>query len=514
MDLEQLNKIDTSNPDQVKALQTFLKTRGYYNGPIDGKWGGGTTTGTVKLREELTTAANTARDTETAKTEGIKAANDPTARLTKMATEFGPWAVGVGAGIGTGIGVAKKFNKEDKLQSEAASRLAKAKDITPQAGREGLARMDSRRAWRSGKQFLGPAAFGGAGAFTSEVVAPRFNDDPETKKYINLAATTENAAGAGLASKQMLDLALRGDPIDQEDRARIMSRSAPPPAATPDAPVLRTPADRLTAAARAAGASGKLTKKTAAEYLATNVNAENRAAVATELGVGPGQKITSAIKKLSTSRKPSVLIGPMIAAGMGYDAASSEAEAAGATPAEARTRGAVAGTGAAALTGGAMYGLSKLPQMMGRAAGTGMSMLAPFAAADMYDPTPEELSRDRNAVARKFPRFLHGGAVEDAYQMAQTPEPSPVRSQLSGFAAERAGPLSSASALQVPEGIPLPRPDGASPYAEAQPARAASGDERFDTALKEWLGLIQEHNSSIGGQPPNFQQAPAVIGAR
>lgn len=41
MDLEQLNKIDISNAAQVKELQTFLKTRGYYNGPIDGKWGGG-----------------------------------------------------------------------------------------------------------------------------------------------------------------------------------------------------------------------------------------------------------------------------------------------------------------------------------------------------------------------------------------------------------------------------------------------------------------------------------------
>lgn len=508
MDLEQLNKIDTSNAAQVKELQIFLKTRGYYSGPIDGKWGGGTTEGAVKLRTELTTAANTARDTETAKTEGIKAANDPTARLTKMATEFGPWAVGVGAGIGTGIGVAKKFNKEDRLQSEAASRLAKARDITPQAGREGLTRMDSRRAWRSGKQFLGPAAFGGAGAFTSEVIAPRFNDDPETKKYINLAATTENAAGAGLASKQLLDLALRGDPIDQEDRARIMSRSAPPPSATPDAPILRTPADRLTSAARAAGATGKLTKQTAADYLANNVTPENRAAVATELGVGPGQKIASAVKKLSLSRKPSVLIGPSIAAGVAYDAASSEAEAAGATPGEARTRGAVAGTGAAAVTGGAMYGASKLPRL-GRALGPAANALAAYSYADEAKGfrdamPPEERGGPSSLLSHAMPAAMRG--ARDVASIASAP--GRLRdAAVSAFTPGNATPEETQGSI-YPEAAP------ASPYAEAQPARAASGDQRFDDALQAWLGLIQEHNSSIGGQPPNFQQAPAMIGAR
>lgn len=103
--------------------------------------------------------------------------------------------------------------------------------------------------------------------------------------------------------------------------------------------------------------------------------------------------------------------------------------------------------------------------------------------------------------------------------MAQVPEPSPVRSQLTGYAGRAAGPLMKASALQIPEGIPLPREGGVSPYAEAQPARAAHGDQRFDDALSGFLALIQEHNSSVGGEQSapvsgNFRQVPAMIGAR
>src|SRR5687767_2394885 len=103
MDLEKLNSIDTTKADDVKALQSFLKTRGYYNGPIDGKWGGGTTEGAGKLREDLKESAKTSLATELAKTEGVKAANDPTARLTKMATEFGPWVGGAGIGLANAL---------------------------------------------------------------------------------------------------------------------------------------------------------------------------------------------------------------------------------------------------------------------------------------------------------------------------------------------------------------------------------------------------------------------------
>jgi hypothetical protein len=517
MDLEQLNKIDTSNPDQVKALQTFLKTRGYYNGPIDGKWGGGTTAGAARVQADLKADADRQLETERARTagkeaeaRGKEAENDPTARVTKMGTEVAPYVAGVGIGTAAGHFFGKRFAAQDKASGQGVGRLANEKGLDPNVREAQLNRLNRERGRRNISQFGAPAALGAMGYATRNVIAPAFSD-PQTQDIIKSVGTGENAAAATLGVHQLVSTLGRGNPNDPVDEARIRSRPATPP---PDAPpALRTPADRLTAAAKAAGATGAQakTKAAAVKYLESNVTPEVRAAVAAELGVGPGQKITSAIKKLSTSRKPSVIIAPLVGAAAAYDAASSDAEAAGATPAEARTRGAVAGTGATAVAGGALYGASKLPAALRSAGGRGLSMLAPFAASDMSDAfansgkgfTPEEIQASENqtlnTTARNTPNWFNPGAVGGAREMATVPEPSPVRSQLSGFAAERAGPLSSASALQIPEGIPLPRADGASPYAEAQPARAASGDERFDTALKEWLGLIQEHNSSLQG---------------
>ena len=102
--------------------------------------------------------------------------------------------------------------------------------------------------------------------------------------------------------------------------------------------------------------------------------------------------------------------------------------------------------------------------------------------------------------------------------MAQVPQASPVRSQLSNYAAEANGPLSSASALQIPGNIPPNAARDAEAAAMAaegpSPARAAYGDQKFDDALSGFLAMIEEHNSSVGGQSPNFRQAPAMIGAR
>lgn len=392
MDLEQLNSIDTTNPAQVKQLQQFLKSRGYYTGPIDGKWGGGTTAATVKLRDELIDARKDARATAEAQAE----ANSPQARLTKMATEFGPWALGVTGGIGTGLYTARKATAEDKRLGESANRLARNRDLTPAAAQEGLRRIDQRRTARSLKQFLAPAAFGAMGAFTSEVVAPRFKDDPETQKWINLAATTENAAGASLAAKQLLDVALRGDPVDPEDRALIASRASgpgAPPGGTPppNAPSAPKPnSQRLIAAARAAGATGKLNKTSAAAYLATNVTDANRAAVAKELGVGPGQKISAAVKRLASKAGSSSILLPLAAGAYAAGSAGSEARAEGATPGEAAGRGVVAGGAAAGATAGGMYGLNKLAEVGARYAPTAMRVagrLAGPAAAGLaaYD---------------------------------------------------------------------------------------------------------------------------------
>jgi len=522
--------------EQIKAAQRELQGLGYYRGKIDGVIGEGEKSLTRDAAENFRKDAESqvARDAERAgaetRTRGLEAEaeaakaklrsteveNDPTNRLTKMGTEVAPYVAGVGVGTAAGHFFGKRFADQDRAAGQGVGRLANERGLDPNAREAQLNRLNRERGRRNISQFGAPAALGAMGYATRNIIAPAFSD-PQTQDIIKSVGTGENAAAATLGVHQLVSTLGRGNPNDPVDEARIRSRPpappAPPPNAPPQAPTLRTPSDRLTSAARAAGATGRLTKASAIDYLGANVTPANRAAVAAELGVGPGEKIAGAVKKLATSRKPSMIAGPMIAAGLGYDAASSDAEAAGATPGEARTRGAVAGTGAAVLTGGAMYGLSKLPKALTHAAGAGSGLLAPYAAADAYDPSQEDLNRDRNVAARNLPSMLRGGAIEDAYQMAQVPEASPTRSVLSDYTAKRAGPLSSASALQVPEGIPLPREDGVSPYEAAQPARAASGDQRFDDALSGFLALIQEHNSSIGGQPPNFPQAP-MIGAR
>ena len=419
------------------------------------------------------------------------------------------------AGYGAGHYIGHKFGKgfdEASVERRAsvralADRLRSTDGTAPGSRGAAAGAVDTydkeglgKRSGRSSAQFLGPAALG-ALSFGTKMGAD-YAEDPYLKEGLNLASTAERAGAGGMLLQQVIDTLRPSKKPSVDDVAEIETARGllgtdrsnpqgalkpappPPPPPPPDGPTLRTPSDRLTSAARAAGATGKLTKKTAVDYLAANVTDANRAAVATELGVGPGQRIAGAVKKLSTSRKPSVIVAPMIAAGLGYDAASSEAEAAGATPAEAQTRGAVAGTGAAAVTGGAGYGLSKLANFA-----PVKSLLS--AAGRMSGPLM------LNDMAVQAHRGIYGSGP----QYLEVPEKSPFRSQLSNYAAEANGPLSSASALQIPENIPPNAARDAEAAAMASegpsPARAAYGDQKFDDALSGFLAMIEEYNSSV-----------------
>ena len=531
MDLEQLNKIDTSNAAQVKELQTFLKTRGYYSGPIDGKWGGGTTEGAVKLRTDLANTANTTRDTAIANQQ----ANDPTNNAIRGATEFGPYAVGAGIGAWGGHAVGKGLTFLGGRDAAATKAMAADPKISGVAAEAKMGSMRAARNAATGAQFLAPAALLGSAKYMRDYVNPRF--EGETKKWMDLGVNAEQGAGLGIAAHQLLDMRNRfATPADAADEARIETRAAAERAPAPPPNAQRQNSERLMAAARAAGATSNLSKAKAADFIANNITEANRAAVLAELPAGTTAKaIASTVKRLASKPGASSIALPLTAAALAYDAASGDAEAAGASPGEARTQGAVAGTGAAALTGGALYGASKLPAALRAAGGVGMNALAPYAISDMTDNfanggkgfTPEEIQASQNqtfnTTARNTPSFLDTSAVRSARDMAQVPEPSPVRSVLTGHAAEMNGPLASANALQIPEDIPPNAARDAEAAASAaegpSPARAAYGDQKFDAALQAFLGTIQEHNSSVGEQPPvpirgNFQQAPAMIGAR
>lgn len=444
MDLDKLNAVDTKNPAAVKELQEFLKTRGYYTGPIDGKWGGGTTEGAGKLRTDLMETAKTARDTAVANQE----TNSPLNNALRGVTEFGPYAGGAALGAWAGHKGAKGMSSRWDRDAAQTKALASDPKISGVAGEAKMSSMRGARNAITGSQFLAPAALLGSAEYIRGHIAPKF--EGETQKWINLGANADQGAGLGLAAHQLFDLKNRiASPADAADEARIETRAAAE--RNPAAPATTRPnSERLIAAAKAAGATGKLTKATAAEYLAKNVTDANRAAVAAELGVTKGQQVASTVKKLLAKPGASMIVAPLIGASVAYDAASGEAEAAGATPGEARTQGAVAGTGAAGLTAGAGYSLSKLlakaPEL-GKALGR---MSGPMLLNDLA-------TQGHQAAFGAGPRWL------------DVPERNPNRSVITG---QDSGPMMQAAALQVPQGVPLPNPDGSSPYPEMAPMGA------------------------------------------
>jgi len=171
---------------------------------------------------------------------------------------------------------------------------------------------------------------------------------------------------------------------------------------------------------------------------------------------------------------------PLAMGGLAYDAASSEAEAAGLDPSEARNRGLVAGGVAGGTTATVPYAINKLSRYAPVAAAGKMlpvagSAMGPLMAADAYDPSPEQLAMDRNTAARNLPSALRGGAVEDAYQMAQVPERG-----------ERP------RGYQDPETAMIPGTDIAT--------RAARSGA-YQAAMQQLLDSLQEHNDSISPPP-------------
>jgi hypothetical protein len=116
-------------------------------------------------------------------------------------------------------------------------------------------------------------------------------------------------------------------------------------------------------------------------------------------------------------------------------------------------------------------------------------MTMPAVAADAYDPTQEELNRDRNTAARYLPRAMQFGGVDQAYQMAQVPERAPAGGD--GFARARS--------LQIPEGIPLPKPEGDQSEPDlAALEQAAQQDPELAEMLKQ---LIMARISEAGPIP-------------
>jgi hypothetical protein len=89
--------------------------------------------------------------------------------------------------------------------------------------------------------------------------------------------------------------------------------------------------------------------------------------------------------------------------------------------------------------------------------------MTPSVIDAMTEYSPDDLAMGRNAMARNLPGLLRGGAVENAYQMAQVPERSPARTQL---------------------------------LAAGETGGGGGGD--FDAYLQSFIQAIKKHNAGVG----------------
>jgi hypothetical protein len=145
--------------------------------------------------------------------------------------------------------------------------------------------------------------------------------------------------------------------------------------------------------------------------------------------VGDAVKTTSAPRGGAASKALKGIGGPVAAASLAYAMTPDSAQAADGSA----VSGQADGLTNAAVAGGAAYGanrlIAKLPSAVGGAIGAASSMMAPATIDGMTDYSDDELAQGRNWAARNLPESLQFGAVDEARQMAQVPEPSPMRQE-------------------------------------------------------------------------------------
>jgi hypothetical protein len=216
---------------------------------------------------------------------------------------------------------------------------------------------------------------------------------------------------------------------------------------------------------------------------------------------------------------------PFAAGALAYDAESNDAQAAGVDPVNAKMRGVAAGIGAAALTAGAAKAAPYVAEAAGKSL-LGRVALRAFppamGALTAYDVGSSVLGglaqgkdvAGADADLRSGNRGFQGRQEDLRRQAYRRP------------AAEE---LPNAAALQIPEGIPAPNPDGSSPYGQADIARARqdapapSSNEAiaarararqgmqaqargnaWEEHLQAFLDAIDQHNEGIGGEQPAY----------
>jgi hypothetical protein len=335
-----------------------------------------------------------------------------------MAAQGASNLVAPAAGTALGMAVGKGVNYGMDKAQESRNRVLQA------TARDRVAGLTTREGAREGARLAGAMPLSNPAARTVSRMAPHIglgalsigkgaqvlaDSNPEGEFYNQMADRGAGlgyiGAGAGLVKQGLRYAAAPGVAPDAQSIAVINSNqlrrnNLPPDAPEAPPPKPLTARGALVEQARAAGIK--------------NVGKKN---------MGQLQAALDAINKLV---KGAAI--PLTAGALAYAMTPDRAEAAdgsgGGNQAEALTNAAGA-TGAAYGASKGLGALARYAPTAMRAAGGALSAMMPTAAADAYDPEPERLAMDRNQAARTFPSFLRGGAVEDAYQMAQVPTRAP-----------------------------------------------------------------------------------------
>lgn len=390
------------------------------------------------------------------------------------------------------LDAARRREREDFDNSVAGQSYQIAKTVVPPAvglyvghrqasgieARQARMAPEARAAMGTGRRFVPYAArsamFLPEGYYLREHVAPGIESETG-RDLVRGAGTGMMLAGAGLIGEGAVKSLTPAEGMGPRGPAPPASPPAPP-SAQPAPPAPRPHSERLINAARAAGATGPLNKTSAAAYLETNLNAENRAAVARELGVNSGRnfasRISQSVRDMASTRGASSLLLPFAAGGIAYDAASSEAKAAGASPTEATGRGALAGGAAAGTT----YGLSKLAPYAANLAGK--SMLGRVAM------------RAIPPAAGALAAYDIGGSVLGGLAQGEdvAGADAALRQGNPGFHAGQEALRSQAYGEQ-PADLARAR----------QGMRSEQQADRFDADLQAFLDAVDEHNAGVGG---------------
>lgn len=208
-----------------------------------------------------------------------------------------------------------------------------------------------------GRRFFFPSREEGIGTSMMRVQTAR--------EFANRMDDADTAASARRAATPLVKEPIRASVI-----AESLPALPPPsePIPTPDTPQGPKPGTKayMQQQARDLGIKGasRMTKAEIAERLAGAMKEH-------------GGKRTVAKRITSAAGKTSPLLAPLLAGGIAYDAATSDAEAAGLSPSDARMRGLGTGAAAGAGTAGAIYGLSKAGPAVTRTLGR---IVPPIAA--------------------------------------------------------------------------------------------------------------------------------------